>query len=433
MDGTHWVFESQVWLSGGFNKIIATAGGRDSDNVLYQNSSSDDLSTAELTDGSASWDEDEFAGRYLEVDGGFALITGNTATVLHLIDSDIGLTGGGLAYRIRSSRETSESAGVMFQDEIQIYYQKDNSIFNFVEPMANESFKASSSSYLTVKGEIDSLYKTSYDPATGIPEENRVQLWITHIPRNAAYQPTKLAEGELAVIKPSDFAHGTITSKYLFISELPIPLEGLEDGELEIVAYKNRDGDVWDDKITRLVYIDAGRLWIDIVQPNIFTSDLLDSKKKIEDFNNGPVGGNNGASNDIDITSEGTIILQPEGLELEEEAIAGLNRIVEGPDGTIYGLVNTSASFTYIYEKKPGESDWRELLAQPGMYVYDMVFTPIGILLGASNIPSNANSGLYLLNEGRSGKLQFSWGRLAPRSVCEPPGTNDLSLRQFLQ
>ena len=111
MEGTYKIFESQVWLSGGFNAITATAGGRDPENILYRNITSDELNDTQLVDSAASWTVDEYAGRFLEVDGGFALITGNTATMLTLIDNEIGLAGGGLAYRIRSSRETGESAG----------------------------------------------------------------------------------------------------------------------------------------------------------------------------------------------------------------------------------------------------------------------------------------------------------------------------------
>ena len=279
-------------------------------------------------------------------------------------------------------------------------------IFNFVKPMANQGFKASSLSFLTVKGEIDSLYKTAYDPATGSPVENSVSLWLTHIPRNPIKGPKILVEGRPAVIKPSDYAHSTITSKYLFENDFPISLEGLEDGEIEIVAYKNREGSAWDDKITRVVYIDAGRLWIDLVQPNVFTSDLLDSDVKIRNFNENT--SIDGEDTNITITEDGVITLKSTGSVLEKEGgISGMNRIVEAADGTLYGLVNTSTSSARVYQKLPGKSQWEVLFSQSGIYAYDLVSTPIGILLGVSNIPANGNSGLYLLSGTKMTNIKF--------------------------
>ena len=326
-----------------------------------------------------------------------------------IFESQVWLTHGFNTISAVAVSDAPESSGVTFTDEIQVYYQKDDSIFTFVEPSANQGFKPSPYSFLSIKGEIDSLYKTSDDPATGGPVENRVTIDVTYIPRNPMHSPQRLAENQAAVIEPSDFGHGQITSTYIFRNDIPIPLEGLEDGELEIVAYKNRDGSSWDDRITRIVFVDAQRLWIDLVQPNVFTSDLLDTEGKIIDFNINPDQPQPITNPDgtVTVTDEGAITLASTDPVLDLQALSDVGAIVEAADGSLYALVNASTSLLRIYRKPPG-GQWSQVLSRSGMYGYDLVATPIGLLLGVSNIPSNGNSGLYLVNDDQLVNLRFS-------------------------
>ncbi len=412
IDGTSKVYRARVWLKNGFNTITAVALKNAPQNILFERNTSTWIGATWLTDASASWTPNEFAGKFLEVNGGFATITDNTSDTLNFSQpsSDlIALIGsgiGGLGYKIRSTRENETVSSVKFKDSIQVYYQKDTSIFNFIAPLANQGYKPSAYSFLAIKGEIDSMYKTSDDPATGGPVENKVTLRVTFKPSNPLKSDIPLVTDRLAKIEESDFGYGDATSKYVFRNDFDIPLAGLSDGEIEIVAFKNLNGNIYDDKITRIVYIDNQRLWIDLVQPNVFTCDLLDTVARIRNFNETlPI---NNPDNSIIVSNEGEIRLATQDPVAEEQTVTNLVDVTEAPDGTLYGVSNSSTSLMSICKKELGKADWEVILTRPGMYGYSIAYTEIGPVVGVSNIPANGNSGLYIVSGSKLFNFEFT-------------------------
>ena len=76
--------------------------------VLYENTESDLIGDTWLTDSSAVWIVDEFAGMYLDIGGEFAEITGNSETVLWLANNNITATGAGFGYKIKNKPITDD-------------------------------------------------------------------------------------------------------------------------------------------------------------------------------------------------------------------------------------------------------------------------------------------------------------------------------------
>lgn len=407
-EGNFKVFTAQVWLKTGFNTITAVAERGVPQNVLYENSVSSLLDETKLVDSTANWIPDAYAGKFLEIDGKFATIASNTDTILTFVPgtNELDQDGTGFAYKIRSTKESDEIAGVTFKDTVQVYYQKDSSLFQFVLPLADQGFKSSEYSFLNIKGEIDSPYKTSDDPVTGGPVSNTVTLDVTFIPSNGLLSSKHLVNMQQAVIRESDYSYDFPGARYIFMNDFQIPLKDLSDGEIEISAYKNFNGTTWDDKITRIAYIDNQRLWINLIQPNVYSSDVLDSVVKIMNFNEThPLYDPDDPREDknVIVTNEGNLQLNTNGAVVGVENISNVTDIAEAPDGTLFALSNPSTSLMKIFMKEPGKTAWTQILSQSGKYGYSLCHTELGLLIGVSNIPSNGNSGLYLLVRNSSG------------------------------
>ncbi|HEX3046823.1 MAG TPA: LamG-like jellyroll fold domain-containing protein, partial [Bacillota bacterium] len=176
-------------------------------------------------------------------------------------------------------------------------------------------------------------------------------------------------------------------------------------GEIEIIAYKNKEGNKWDDEIHRVVYLDDNRLWIDLVQPNVFTYDLLDTQQQIRNFNEAtdPVMEN------TTISEEGVIQI-PYGQTVisKETTLANVADIVEDKYGVLYALTNNrETGLLSIYKKGTADPNWQCVLTRTQMYGYALCRTEIGILLGVSNLNTTQDSGLYLLKDDKMVNIQF--------------------------
>ncbi|HEX3046822.1 MAG TPA: hypothetical protein VHY08_18855 [Bacillota bacterium] len=90
-----------------------------------------------------------------------------------------------------------------YKDTIQIYYQKDSSIFSFTLPRVGEYFKPVAGAYLRIEGEIDSPYRTGVSTADGSPARNTVTLKVIYKPTNQLSDTQILANGKPAVIAES--------------------------------------------------------------------------------------------------------------------------------------------------------------------------------------------------------------------------------------
>jgi hypothetical protein len=392
------VYHARVWLRQGFNSITAVAKKDFGSTVLYRGDTSDWIGATWLTDYSADWEPNVFVGKYLEVEGMFARVTDNTQTTINFSDSDITITGAGYAYSVKEEMVSDgiiESGPVTYSDSITVYYQKDSSIFNFILPEAGRVFKPSSYTKLYIKGEIDSPYKTSDDPEAGGPVENTVTLSVLYDPLNPLEGSRYLVHDKQAKIVDNDYSYGTAGSKYIFYNDFDIVLNNLEDGELHIIAYKNKEGTMYDDAISRIVHIDNKRLWIDLVQPNVYTSDVLDTKQKLSTFNeNIPLD----ESGNMTMNIEGKLGLVATDPVIEDIELGNVKEMIEAPDGTLYALGNTQNGLLKIYIKELGSTGWSEYIVRSGVYGYSFCFTDLGILVGASNLFSTNNSGLYLLS-----------------------------------
>jgi hypothetical protein len=393
----------RIQLKNGFNTITAT--GR-KNNILYERSISYILASTSLHDATASWQENTYSGMYLEIGGYFASITSNTRSELFLTDNEIPGRLWGQSYRIRSSRELDdEILDVIFKDSVSVFYQKDSGMFRFLKPEENQGFKPGEYSTMDIFGEIDSFYRPLADPFSQVYEKNSVTLQVTYFPYNPLEQTRELFAGP-ACIQETE-AGSIAQSPYVFYLGEGVSLKGLSDGEIEIVAYKNKQGNFWDDKITRYVYVDNQRLWINLVQPNVYTSDVLDSREKIERFNGPNSGEITVTSVSLTIADEGSIGLSPVDSVIELQNIQNIKAMAEAPDGSLYALVNESSSILAIYKKELKDPEWRLLISRTGLYGYTLQYTSIGLLLGASNIPANGNSGLYLVNGDKLINITF--------------------------
>ncbi|HEX3046143.1 MAG TPA: LamG-like jellyroll fold domain-containing protein, partial [Bacillota bacterium] len=293
---------------------------------------------------------------------------------------------------------------VKYKDTIQIYYQKDGSIFSFTLPRVGQFFKPAADSYLRIEGEIDSPYRAGVNTDGGLPAPNTVSLRVIYKPNNYLKGQQVLVDNRLATITESTGNTGAASSRYKFFNDFEIPLLRLGNGEIEIIAYKNLEGDHYDDKVTRVVYVDDNRLWIDLVQPNVYSDDLLDTYQRMLDFNEtkAPLREN------ISISNDGGIVLPAGQPQVKKESLTGVADMATAKDGTLYALANQTASgLMSLYKKGPTDPEWQRILARSQMYGYTLCVTDMGVLVGVSNLSATQESGMYLLQGDQLVNIQF--------------------------
>ncbi|MBN2444684.1 MAG: PD40 domain-containing protein [Spirochaetales bacterium] len=292
--------------------------------------------------------------------------------------------------------EMENEKPLTYKDTITVYYQKDDAIFGFVSPRADESLKSAPDAKLIIKGEIGSQYKIQDDPATGGYIENTVTLRVVYKPKNRYYEEITLVDNKPAVIAESDMGYSSPRARYIFYNNFDISLDKLDDGEILIIAYKNKEGDIYEDMIHRTIYIDNQRLWIDLVQPNVFTNDLLDTYAKMKKFNENRDFDNN----NIEVGNDGSIGLKSTDTVVSCEGLKNVVDMLEKPDGTLYALVNNIGNDEMrIYKKHYGNTTWEVVASKDGVCGYDLCDINIGILIGVSGLFNPAASGLCLLRE----------------------------------
>jgi hypothetical protein len=301
---------------------------------------------------------------------------------------------------------TAEAVGpekVKYKDTIRVYYQKDSSIFSFISPRVGEYYKSAADAYLHIEGEIDSEYRTSANAGEG-PVPNTVTLQVLYRPNNPQKATIMLVDNKLAKIKETDDNFRQAHSGYLFYNDFEISLAGLGSGEIEIIAYKNKEGNCWDDKIHRLVYVDDQRLWIDLVQPNVYSCDLLDNRWQLRNFNEAKEPH---MENSI-VSTDGGIVLAPGEPVIAQELLVSTADLAEDKDGTLYALTNNQVTGSLsIYRKRKVDAGWNLVLTRSQMHGYALCATDKGILVGVSNLYASEDSGLYLLQDDRLVNIQF--------------------------
>ncbi|MBB6478467.1 PKD domain-containing protein [Spirochaeta isovalerica] len=281
-----------------------------------------------------------------------------------------------------------QNEGAIYTDEIDIYYHKDDSVFRFVSPGAESVIKITDDLTVPVKGEISSRIDDTY-------LENTVHIQAVYHPRNTSRKSIVLVNMEQALIKETDLPSGDSTSAYIFELDNPIQLSNLDSGSIELIAYKNKRGGTVDDEIHRSFYIDSERLYIDLVQPNIHTEDILDTEDKVKYFNNGtdPTG------TGIVLNENGSFVLNAQDRiveSIETFNTEGISDILRLSNGDVFALVNDSGKLK-IYKNAFGGDVWSLILEKSNLHGYDLCETDLGLLVGVSNLYNNENSGLYIL------------------------------------
>lgn len=288
---------------------------------------------------------------------------------------------------IKAEVEMNEA---LYSTESWVYYHKDDSVFRFVTPGGESLIRIGDDSKLTIKGEISSLLDNSY-------LENTVHIQAVYHPLNKSMSSRVLVDMEQAVIKETDIYSGSSSAPYMFVLNHTVDISALETGTIELTAYKNKRGTSVEEEIHRTVYTDNNRLYIDLVQPNILTTDILDSMAKVQHFSsNSPA-----VVNSIEVNSEGAFQLASVDNAAGRDSrfnTESLTDIIRTAQGDLYALVNQSSKIL-IYRKMFGDDGWGLLLEETGKHGYDLCETDIGILVGVSNLASTDNSGLYLLQE----------------------------------
>ncbi|MBN2440630.1 MAG: PD40 domain-containing protein [Spirochaetales bacterium] len=315
--------------------------------------------------------------------------------------------------------DSTAAERLVYKDEISVYYQKNDALFQFISPRNGQSFKPGDNSGFVIQGEIGSKYKSAGDYAGNSAVENKVTLDIYYEPANFLITPYYLAENMAAVISEIDIPDSGIErqSRYIFQTE-NISLAGLKNGKLIITAYKNKDENGSEAEISRIVYIDNNRLSINLIQPMVFSRDVLDSKFKINSFNLDPATFDqipfaNSFSN-LGFDGNGSILLTSSGILLENQGypdpedtsvtipLQSIVDVAEAPDGTLYLLQNAETPLhngMVLYEKGPDDEDWRQIYKWWDTVGYDLCYTRMGLLIGATHLYSNDDPCMYILED----------------------------------
>ncbi len=298
---------------------------------------------------------------------------------------------------------TAQAAGpgdIIYKDQIEIYYRKDSQHFNLISPAANENFRDSME--LSVRGTIGSQYK--FDDNSQGHVENNITIDVYFEPDDYTKQDLHIVRDQRASISNTAVDANNIRAKYVFQNTELISLEGYGNGTLRIEVYKNREGDSYDDKITRICYVNNNRLYIDLVQPDLYSEEILDTWIKFDSFDENQdldaLYGADQLSGNIGINKQGALYLSDS--VLTGNILPSQNGIVdieEAWNGVLYALKNVNGSLI-IYEKLPQELQWKELINQSGLYGFDLQYTDKGLFVGVADLYSSEDDGLYLLDNG---------------------------------
>lgn len=295
--------------------------------------------------------------------------------------------------------ETVGPQGIKFADSVTVFYQRDDNLFRFVDPDADSVVKTVGddpqlvNGNLIVRGEIGSRIKEDGNP-------NTVSLRVVYTPNNPALNSRVLVRDLQMTVSETTLSSGDAEAPYMFANAFAIPVAGLASGELEIIAYKNKSGSASESEIHRTVRLDSNELSINIVQPNVFGEDILDSEQKFKDFNGLTAPDWKGGR--VQLLSGATIGLAAVNSEIRSQTGLGgsaLECVIKAKDGSLYALANRN-NVMRMYRRAANEQSWSLAFTRDDMHGYTMCETDVGMLIGVSNLSSSGNSGLYLYANG---------------------------------
>lgn len=292
--------------------------------------------------------------------------------------------------RIKAEVRTPD--GALFTDEIEVYYQEDDSIFTIIPPNYGEIVKSNDPSF-KILGEISSKYESKESSLSSNLSENKVTLSMIYYPDDLSGRKILFLDKELDI--RSSVREDNVRTKYVFTHTEDLSLlDYLSSGKIEITAYKNRNT-TSEVSVKRLVNIDDSEIKIELIQPNIYNNDILDSQKLFDKYTK------NSVLTGIHITSDGSykIDLKDGGLNVTSVTKENKSSPVSCKDinDTLWYVDNTPNGM--IIKKKTIDKDvFQEVKTVNNMYGYTISETSFGILIGVSNLYNNENSGLYLLD-----------------------------------
>lgn len=301
---------------------------------------------------------------------------------------------------------STEEGGFYYEDTITLYYQKNKSSFSFVYPMDNQYYKYKAHKDLDITGFIGSDKKDDGTEAT-------IDLKLIHHPRSAALNSTVIEESLRAIIEPntsSDYRIAPFTFRLPDSVDLerdfPGELRNLTDGKLEIIAYKNKDGNSYEEAIHRFIYLTSEELAIEIIRPNLYGSDKLYSVDEINAFTPGGIDKASQFSELVPNSSGYLTYANTNNTGSENSFFANtqLQAITEY-SGDLYALAN-AANFMYIYKKVQGSDIWTQIITTSGDIGYSLVATDRGLFLGLKN--NTNNNGLYLIENDNLSPINLS-------------------------
>lgn len=296
--------------------------------------------------------------------------------------------------------EARSSEDELFKKELTVYFEKSDEIFRFLKPLNNEIVKYEENLFLNFTGEVSQKFSTS-------GAENIITYNAVFYPRGYGQRSIEVITGGMTKIVESSSGGELTESAYVFNNINPILLNGHKSGTLEITAFKNKVGTTFEESTTIFAIVDDSKLEILIDQPRVYVDEYLSNEKIIKNFHKLATG-----DDTVTVDLFHNITLEPTGEFYLSETNDNVKAIkpwtteraglLELSDGTMlyYANKNKIARFR---SKKIGAEDSEEwdIFYQDTdkFYVYDMVETEKGLLLGVSNYNADGNTGLYLLND----------------------------------
>lgn len=309
--------------------------------------------------------------------------------------------------KIQAMTRNPEAADIIYQDTVVVYYQRDESIFGFIQPEENMVFKQGS---IALQGVIDTIDK----------EKVCVKMRAHFQPFNSMiddyYYAFLSTDAGVPEITLDEFHNpgNTMLSHYAFSSSFDLSLlEGYGSGILTFYAVKvDKQHEQPDREVSRRVIIDRGKLEIDLRQPNLVSRQLLAKKSDLDMYN---------ISADTDehlVISDNACISLKKKDEPRVRTGAGLEsgnikEIIVTGNGTSYAIVNNTNRIE-LYKKEQTGMMFTGDVCQPYFQAYAHCAIEFGnnnLLIGTSdyNRGSGHPSGLILFNNGllRTARLPF--------------------------
>lgn len=288
--------------------------------------------------------------------------------------------------------EAKNAQGALFTHEIDVYYQEDDSIFTIIPPNYGEVVKSNDTNF-KILGEISSKYESKESSFSSNMTENKVTLSMVYYPEDMSGRTILFKDKPLVIRNRTE--DEKVRTRYVFSDTVNLKeLTYLASGRIEITAYKNRNTPD-EVSVTSLVNIDDSEVKIELIQPNIFNNDVIDSDDQFTKLTT------NGSLTNVSIANDGSykVDLKTDGQNVNTVNKPDKNSPISIKDSndTLWYITNSYSKMT-IKSKKKDETTFTVIKTVNNMYGYTISETSLGMLIGVSNLYNNENSGLYLLD-----------------------------------